>query len=164
MLAKQPDDRTLIHSVSYELTTYLCDALRGIDRPVLTYKSATERVKALEKFRKTPAAILVAPSMDRGVDLPGDDARCVIIVKVPFMSTKDKQVERRLHTHAGDLWYKVQAVRGILQMSGRGMRSADDFCIDVDFGLPNSATTCGNRAGVCSLSSWIDRHGLVGGI
>jgi Rad3-related DNA helicase len=40
----------------------------------------------------------------------------------------DQQVSARLHTRGGQQWYNVQAVRSLIQMTGRGVRSADDWC------------------------------------
>jgi Rad3-related DNA helicase len=51
-----------------------------------------------------------------------------VICKVPFPNLGDKQISARLHSKGGNLWYRVQAVRSIVQMSGRGMRHEDDYC------------------------------------
>lgn len=128
VLKKHPDDRVLVHTVSYDFTKYITERLR-VDREVLTYLSARDRDETLERFRKTPAGVLLAPSMDRGVDLPEDDCRVVVVTKMPYLSLKDKQVERRLYgTKNGQLWYGVQTVRSLIQMTGRGVRSAQDKC------------------------------------
>jgi Rad3-related DNA helicase len=74
--------------------------------------------------------VLLAPSLERGVDLPKDQCGVIIIAKVPYPSIGDKQVNTRLYsTPNGQLWFQVQTVRAIVQSTGRGMRSADDFCI-----------------------------------
>lgn len=130
LVRKYPDDRILVHTVSYPLashiTRHLISAL-GSSR-VLTYREAGERDKVIGKYLANPASVLVAPSLDRGIDLPADLCRVVIITKCPFPFLGDKQVSARLHSPGGSSWYAVQTVRSLVQMTGRGMRSADDRC------------------------------------
>lgn len=71
---------------------------------------------------------MFAPSMSRGVDLAGDKCRVQIIVKCPFPSLGDKQIKARMGLPGGQQWYSVKTVRDIVQMTGRGVRSADDWC------------------------------------
>lgn len=126
---RHPDDNVLIHTHSYALNASLSDALRqaNILRPIITYGRASDRDLALSKFRSTPRSVLLAPSMDRGIDLAGDTCRVMLIVKVPFPYLGDKQVSARLHLPGGQTWYNVQTVRTIVQMTGRGVRSRQDW-------------------------------------
>jgi Rad3-related DNA helicase len=71
---------------------------------------------------------MFAPSLDRGIDLPYDLCGTQIIAKVPFLYLGDKQISARMHSPGGGNWYTVHTIRTIVQMSGRGMRSADDYC------------------------------------
>lgn len=130
VVALHPGERVLVHSVSYDLSAYLCGRLEqaGLGRPVLTYRSARERDAIVARYRATPGAVLVAPSLDRGVDLRDDDCRVVIVAKLPFPYLGDKQVSARLHSEGGGSWYAVQTVRTLVQMTGRGVRSKDDWC------------------------------------
>lgn len=123
---RYPRDRILIHTVSYDLTAAIARSLPA-DR-VLQLTQASQRAALLTQFRQQPGAILLAPGLERGVDLPDAAARVVIIAKIPFPSLSDKQVAARLHTKGGDGWYKVQTVRSLVQMAGRGMRHASDSC------------------------------------
>lgn len=153
ILDKHPEDRTLIHSTSYELTAMMRDALEGswvgspggghkhpsgYQRPIFSYASPTEKDIALSNFLTNPASVLISPSFDRGVDLPGDQCRVQIICKVPFLSM-DRQVSARMHSKGGGIWYAVQAIRDIVQMCGRAVRSEDDwavtYIIDEQFGM-----------------------------
>lgn len=138
VLAKHPDERVLIHTVSYALAEYLKTHVVigngekrvgfARKRTLLTYGDSFGREDVLNRFRKTPGAVLFAPSMDRGVDLPEDDCRVVIVCKVPYPNTADKQVNARMYSRGGQLWYSVQTVRSLVQMTGRGVRSASDTC------------------------------------
>ena len=105
------------------------------------YDSAQDRESKLDEFKSAaPGAVLVASSMDRGVDLPDDQCRVVVIMKTPFLNLGDKQISTRLHSDkkGGQLWYNVNAIRTLVQMTGRGMRSPEDYCqtyiLDEQFG------------------------------
>lgn len=131
IIDRHPGEAILAHTTSYWLNKLLYDDLsaRG-QRPVLTYHDAAGREQALAHFRSLEGAVLLAPSLERGVSLDDEQCRVVVVVKVPFPSTGDPQVSQRLHGtgRAGDLWYAVKTVRSLVQSTGRGMRHADDRC------------------------------------
>jgi Rad3-related DNA helicase len=81
---------------------------------------------SLSGFKRSVAGVLVAPSMDRGVDLADDLCRVVVIAKVPFPYLGDRQVSARLHSPGGQTWYNVQTIRSIVQMTGRATRHSSD--------------------------------------
>jgi len=135
-----PGDRVLVHAVSYHLAATITKFLKdNVNRPVVTYTNAGEKEAALRRYREMPGAIMVASSMDRGVDLKDDDCRVVIIAKIPYPSLKDPQVSKRMHMPGGEEWYAVQTVRSIVQMTGRGVRSKEDwaktYMLDAQFGI-----------------------------
>jgi Rad3-related DNA helicase len=127
---RHPGERVLVHTVSYNLNRRLRELLvtRVTNRRVVTYEQAREKVDAIELYRRTPGAVLLAPSASRGVDLKDDDCRVVVIAKAPFPSLGDKRVSARHHLPGGGAWYLVQTVRDVVQMTGRGMRHEDDWC------------------------------------
>lgn len=127
-----PGDRILLHTVSYQLADNIVSGLlrSGINRRVLTYHSAAERNRTVDEFRNSDAAILVAPSLDRGVDFRDEDCRVNVICKVPFPYLGDKQVSKRLYSPGGQTWYNVQTVRSIVQMTGRGTRHREDWSVN----------------------------------
>lgn len=128
ILERHPDERILIHTVSYKLTSYLQDKLYSSNR-VISYKGSDERDRVLGAFRSKSNAVLLAPSFDRGVDLAGDDCRVIVVTKIPYPSLGDKQVSARLNSgREGQIWYSVQTIRSLVQMTGRGVRSEDDWC------------------------------------
>lgn len=140
VLDRHPDKKTLVHSVSYSLTRYIADRSRHKGRMVI-YNSARERGDAVERFKSSPEPlVIVAPSLERGLDLPGDLCRVVIITKFPYRSLGDKQVSARLYgSKDGRAWYVIDGIRTLVQMSGRGVRSESDwaitYVIDSQFGL-----------------------------
>lgn len=145
VLDLHPRDRVLIHCVSFELGKHLANYLRerytssprlgemGDDllgyRDIITYGSGMgERDRAISKYRATAGSVLIGASLDRGVDFKDDDCRVVVVAKVPFPYLGDKQVSARANAgRAGRLWYAVQTVRTLVQMTGRHVRSEDDY-------------------------------------
>lgn len=119
--------RILVHTVSYHLTNYLRENMRTTR--TMSYGSAQEREKVLKNFLDIKDAVLLAPSFERGIDLPEEDCQVIIIAKVPFPYLGDKQISARLFGFgaAGRMWYAVQTIRALVQMTGRGMRSKDDW-------------------------------------
>lgn len=102
-------------------------------RQIISYLSAQEREGAIAEFKSaTPGAVLIGPSVGRGIDLPGDLCRVQVIVKVPFLNLQDKQVATRLYGQglSGKRWYAVSAIRDIVQMTGRATRSETDWCVN----------------------------------
>jgi Rad3-related DNA helicase len=125
IMQAHPGERILVHTVSYPLTRYLVEALT--DPRVMWYDKAYEREATLARFRRTKGAVLLAPSLDRGIDLPHDACRVVVMAKVPFPDLGDKQISARIYTPGGQTWYSAQTIRTIVQMFGRGMRAEDDW-------------------------------------
>ena len=123
---RYPNERILVHTVSYRLATELLARL-DVQRPVLSYASSEGRDDAFRKYSASNSAVLLAPSMDRGYDFVGDLARVVVIAKVPFPNLGDKQISAKMRLHGGQNWYKVQTVRTIVQMTGRGVRGIEDW-------------------------------------
>lgn len=136
VLSRHPDDRVLVHTVSYELARFIKDRLKRDPtapsdlsrRPIYTYTESREKAEVLEQYKANPGSVLIAASMDRGVDLPGDLCRVQVVAKIPFPNLKDKRINARIHSLGGTSWYRIQAIRSLIQMTGRGMRSADDQC------------------------------------
>ncbi len=134
LIREHPGVRILVHTVSYALTKVIEDAIAEYApkdrRRVFTYYSAKDRNEALDRYLERHDGVLLASSFERGVDLHEDACRLIIIPKVPFPYLGDKQIAARLYGHgrAGREWYEMTTVRTICQMTGRGMRSANDFC------------------------------------
>jgi len=130
ILDEHPHDKALVHTVSYGYAQQTVGMSRHKKR-MLTYDQAKDRESRLEEFKRAPnGTVLVASSMERGVNLPGDLCRLIVVMKVPFLNLGDKQISTRLHAGKknGQLWYSVSAIRTLVQMCGRGVRSAEDQC------------------------------------
>lgn len=137
ILNRHPNDRTLIHTVSYKLARGLKDWLKMRPRPptelsrrpILTYDNSREREYALDQFKDTPGAVLLAPNMDRGIDLPDDLCRAQVIAKIPFPNLGDVRVNARLYSSGGNSWYAAQTIGTIVQMVGRAVRHKGDHAV-----------------------------------
>ena len=119
-------DRILVHTVSYRLAN---DLKQRINNPrIITYQHAQERDETIAKHHERSDSVLLAASLDRGYDGADDLARAVIVTKLPYPNLGDAQISARLHSKGGEMWYQVQTIRSLIQMTGRGIRSATDQC------------------------------------
>ena len=125
ILDKHKDEKGIIHTVSGSCRDYLIDNLES-DR--LIGHDVSNRAEQLEKFKKSDKPlVLISPSMNEGVDLPGDLCRFQIIYKIPYPDLADKQI--RLRANADEDWYDYKTALSLIQTYGRGMRFKDDYCI-----------------------------------
>ena len=125
ILEKYPNDRILVHTVSYKIRDYL---MRNVGSKRLITHSTADRASILSKFKtsKDPL-VLLSPSMERGVDLPDEECRVIIIAKMPYPDLSDPQISRRIYgSKDGERWYAHKTVSKMVQMSGRAVRSATD--------------------------------------
>ena len=136
ILSKYPHDKGLIHTVSYDTQKYI---MQNINTDRFMTHSIADRADVLDKFKVAQGPkVLLSPSMDRGIDLPGDQCRFVVIAKVPYPYLGDPQISKRIHgAYDGNNWYAHKTISKIIQMAGRGVRSVDDyadtFIIDSQF-------------------------------
>lgn len=122
---KHQGERGLVHSVSYANAKIIKERLYKTGRQVVIPKSGTVIDREyLSQFASD--AILVSPSMAEGVDLKDDLCRWQVILKVPYPSLADLWIRAKLQSD--EKWYSDEAVKDILQMSGRGVRHMEDYC------------------------------------
>lgn len=121
-----PDDKILCHCVTYKIRDYL---MKSMNSGRLMTHDTFNRSEMLAVFKKSKyPKVMISPSMDRGVDLPHDECRIVIIAKCPFPDLGDPQTNKRLYASKdGRRWYAHKTVSKIIQMSGRGVRSSTDY-------------------------------------
>lgn len=126
IIDSRPNDHILVHTVSYKVRDYL---LHNISSDRLITHSTKDRAVVLERFKSSKRPlVLVSPSMDRGVDLPEEQCRVVIIAKMPYPDLGDPQTSKRVHASKdGSNWYAHKTISTIVQMAGRGVRSEKDY-------------------------------------
>lgn len=131
IVEQRPFEKILIHATTYAIRDYLFWAfadLVDIKWRVITHNPAN-RAELLDYFKvSSDPLVMISPSFDRGVDLPDDLCRCIIICKVPYIDMGDPQVKKRMELPGGQMWYLLKAAQTIIQMSGRGVRSETDHC------------------------------------
>ena len=126
ILHNHPDTKGLIHSVSYNLCNQI---MEGVNSKRLITHNGQNRQEIIDMFQESDKPlVLVSPSCERGISLEFDMCRFIIIAKFPYLNLADKIISRRLYSGAmGRNWYIASGLLTILQMSGRAVRSADDF-------------------------------------
>lgn len=128
IVEKNPIERGVIHTHSYALAEVAYKALRvaGFAERLIFPKNADERDAAMEKHAKTPAAILLSPSVGEGFDFRDELARWQVVLKAPFPGLGDAHTKALAERNP--LWYRSETVKHFLQICGRGMRSEQDYC------------------------------------
>jgi Rad3-related DNA helicase len=121
---RHENEKGIIHTISYECKDYLKNK---IDSNRLIDHNTFNRSSQLKKFKKsTESLVLISPSMNEGVDLPGDLCRFQVIFKIPYPSLADKQTNVRMRMDSE--WYRYKTSLTLVQTLGRGMRYEDDYC------------------------------------
>lgn len=124
IINQHKNERGIIHSVSYDRM----NKIASISNRMITHDSVN-KLDQLSRFYRTPNAIFVSPSSERGLDLKDDLARFCIIPKVPYASLGDELTKKRSYSGLfGSRWYKSMAAQSIVQMVGRGVRHKTDHC------------------------------------
>lgn len=137
VMEDSPSEKILIHTVSYKVRDYLRANLPP--NRLLTH-ATVDRAAVLDKFKlSNDPLVLLSPSMDRGVDLPDDACRVVVVAKCPYPDLGDPQVKKRVYASKdGNSWYAHKTISSIIQMSGRAVRSETDhavtYILDAQFG------------------------------
>lgn len=129
-LERYPKQKVLIHTVSGNLANFIAMNSKYKAR-IVAYGNGVSREKALQVFtQSTEPKVLVSQSFERGIDLPDNLCRVILIAKLPFADLSDKQVAKRLYSSRdGKSWYQTMTWRNLVQMSGRGMRHKSDWVI-----------------------------------
>ena len=119
-------EKILIHTVNYRITSAIMSAGFALDYELFFHETAEDRAVSLEKFKESePPSMMVTPSMESGIDLPGDLCRTQFILKVPYLSLADRQVKERMKIDHD--WYISSTINRLVQASGRIVRSEDDW-------------------------------------
>ena len=125
ILEKHRDEKGIIHTVSSSCKDYL---IANLDSNRLVEHNTQNRAEQLEYFKNSPEPlVLISPSMNEGVDLPGDLCRFQIIYKLPYPDLRDKQILMR--ANADSDWYDYKTALSLIQTYGRGMRFESDWCV-----------------------------------
>ena len=129
---KFKDQRGLIQTGSYHIAKRLYDeAPMEIKSRILIYNGSHEKNTMIQIHRMSQNTILVGPTLNEGIDLPGDECRFIIILKVPYPSLGDRYVNEKIKFYP--LWYNSHTSNEIIQGIGRGIRYNGDWCVTYIF-------------------------------
>lgn len=119
------DQKGIIHTHTQYLADYIKDNINS-DR-LLVREPGINNEQLLEMHEDTnEPTILVSPSMTYGVDLKDDLSRFQIILKAPWLPTKDVRVEKLMKVDKD--WYSNSMLKTLVQACGRSVRTKDDWC------------------------------------
>lgn len=122
IITHHEDDNGIIHSVSFKLGEQIKQLSKHNKRMIVT-GDRFEIADALSKHGS--GAIIISPSIEKGVDLKGDMSRWQILPKVPYGYLGDPFIKLNADRHED--WYARRAILRIVQASGRSVRGVNDF-------------------------------------
>jgi Rad3-related DNA helicase len=134
ILDKYSTSKGVIHTNSFELSNWIQKSIK--DKRLIFHDSTNKDEMLRMHCESDKPTVIVSPSMDTGVSFDDDLARFQIIAKIPY-PTLGSQKNKMRQSNNPD-WYSWKTVSGIIQMSGRPVRSnkdyADTIIIDGSFG------------------------------
>lgn len=133
ILNKYKNKKGIIHTNSFELATWIQNDVKN-DR--LIFHDSENKNEALQShFDSEDDTVIVSPSMGTGVSFDHDKSRFQIIAKIPYPSLGSQK--NKLRQKNNPEWYAWKTICGLLQMTGRSIRSktdhADTIIIDESF-------------------------------
>jgi Rad3-related DNA helicase len=134
IMNKYAGQKGIIHTNSFELSNWI---QKSIKDKRFVFHDSTNKDEMLKMHCETDKpTVLVSPSMDTGVSLDDDLARFQIIAKVPYPSLGSQKNKMRQSNNPD--WYAWKTVSGFIQMTGRSVRSSEDYAdtiiLDGSFG------------------------------
>lgn len=134
LLDKYKGKKGIIHTNSFELANWIQSSIK--DPRLIFHDSANKDEMLRLHMTSEEPTVIVSPSMDTGVSFDNDSARFQIIAKVPYPSLASQKNKLRQKNNPD--WYTWKTVSGLIQMTGRPVRSdmdfADTIIIDGGFG------------------------------
>ena len=82
--------------------------------------------KGVDSFKRAQAGAFISPAIEQGFDFPYQECEYNIIAKIPFPDTRSAVMKARCRSDRR--YQNYLTVIKLIQMAGRGMRAADDFC------------------------------------
>jgi Rad3-related DNA helicase len=123
ILNKYPDKKGIIHTNSFELASWIS---RDVNNPRLVYHDSSNKDLVLQEHYATEKpTVIVSPSMDTGVSFDDDKARFQVIAKIHYPSLGSQKNKLRQKNNPD--WYTWKTISGLIQMTGRAVRSNEDY-------------------------------------
>jgi Rad3-related DNA helicase len=119
--------RGMIQTGSYANAKEIYDSAPiEVKNRMLLYNNAKEKTSMITLHQMSEDTILIGPTLVEGIDLPGDQCRFIVILKVPYPVIVDDYVKKKIELFP--LWYNSTTSNTIIQGIGRGNRFKDDYC------------------------------------
>lgn len=129
---KFSSQRGIIQTGSYHFAKELYNyAPIELKKRMLLYNGNKEKTSMINLHKISKDTILVGPTLNEGIDLPGDECRFIIIMKMPYPSLGDRYVKEKIKYFP--LWYNSHTSNEIIQGIGRGIRYDGDWCVTYIF-------------------------------
>ena len=132
-MIKATDGYCFILFTSYRMLSWTADYLHSKITNPLFIQGEYQRSELLHQYMKSTSGVLLGTSSFwEGIDVKGDQLRCVIIDKLPFKSPGDPVYKRRLqlvNSRGGNAFMDVQvpeATISLRQGVGRLIRDVND--------------------------------------
>jgi Rad3-related DNA helicase len=123
LLDKYSGKKGIIHTNSFELAKWIEDKIKD---PRLVFHDSSNKDEILKMHMESEEpCVIVSPSLDTGVSFNDDSARFQIIAKVPYPSLASQKNKLRMKNNPD--WYSWKTCGGIIQASGRIIRSSRDW-------------------------------------
>lgn len=126
LLEHHKNEKGIIHTHTQYITDYLRENISN-DRLLFREPGVVNEELLDYHNRTSDPTVLVSPSMTYGVDLKGDLAKFQILLKAPWLPTKEKRIEKLMKLDKQ--WYSNKMLCTLVQACGRGVRSIDDECV-----------------------------------
>lgn len=128
ILAFHQNQKGIIHTGSYEFSRKLFSyANQETRNRLLCYSDSKNKEYYLDEFGYSSNKVLAGPTLTTGLNMPDDDCRFMIIMKVPYPSLGDQLVKAKKNVIAG--WYDGETFKTMIQSFGRGIRHKNDWCV-----------------------------------
>lgn len=126
IMAHHKNEKGIVHTHTQYIADFIRDNVKSTRLLCREVGVRNEEILQLHEESANPT-VLVSPSMTYGVDLKGDLATFQIILKAPWLPTKEIRVSElmKLDKH----WYTNKMLCTLVQASGRGIRSIEDECV-----------------------------------
>jgi len=126
LLNEHKNEKGIIHTHTQFITDYIRNNVKSDRLLCREVGVRNEELLDIHERSKDPT-VLVSPSMTYGVDLKGDLGKFQILLKAPWLPTKEIRVEKLMKIDKD--WYSNQMLKTLIQSCGRCLRSLDDECI-----------------------------------
>lgn len=123
LLKKYENHKGIIHTNSFELAKWIES---GIKEPRLVFHESSNKDEVLRAhFESDEPTVFVSPSVGTGVSFDHDKSRFQIIAKIPYPSLGSQKNKMRQSNNPD--WYAWRTICSLLQMTGRSVRSMNDY-------------------------------------